>query len=153
MAILWFLLYENIDQILLHNLQGSMHYKIGVTFVHNRHMSVLVVITRQSNPPISQFNSTFNEFTSDWSMFVYNSRVFLNWTILTMHMTCNIKISIIVWWHGALVIKHVWLVISSEALLVSLSKKLYPHCSVLVGLRKTIESDFIHLCELKSLIK
>ena len=31
------------------------------------------VITRQSNPPISQFNSPCNEFTSVWSMFVYNS--------------------------------------------------------------------------------
>jgi len=31
-----------------------------------------VVITRQSNSPISQFNSLCNEFTSAWSMFVYN---------------------------------------------------------------------------------
>jgi len=31
-----------------------------------------VVITRQSNPRISQFNSPCNEFTSVWSMFVYN---------------------------------------------------------------------------------
>ena len=31
------------------------------------------VITRQSNPPISQFNSPCNEFTSFWSMFVYNT--------------------------------------------------------------------------------
>jgi len=31
-----------------------------------------VVITRKSNPPISQFNSPCNEFTSVWSMFVYN---------------------------------------------------------------------------------
>ena len=30
------------------------------------------VITRQSNPPISQFNSPCNEFTSFCSMFVYN---------------------------------------------------------------------------------
>ena len=29
-----------------------------------------VVITRQSNPPISQFNRPYNEFTSVWSMFV-----------------------------------------------------------------------------------
>ena len=34
-----------------------------------------VVITRQSNPPISQFNSMCNEFTSVWSMFVYNTRI------------------------------------------------------------------------------
>ena len=32
-----------------------------------------VVITQQSNPPISQFNSPCNEFTSFWSMFVYNN--------------------------------------------------------------------------------
>jgi len=32
-----------------------------------------VVITRQSNPPISQFNSPCNEFMSVWSMFVYNN--------------------------------------------------------------------------------
>ena len=31
------------------------------------------VITRQSNPPISQSNSLCNEFTSVWSMFVYSS--------------------------------------------------------------------------------
>ena len=32
-----------------------------------------VVITWQSNPPISQFNSSCNEFPSVWSMFVYNT--------------------------------------------------------------------------------
>jgi len=48
-----------------------------------------VVITRQSNPPISQFNSLCNELTSVWSMFVYNSRydmiqnIITNITILT----------------------------------------------------------------------
>ena len=31
-----------------------------------------IVIPQQSNPPISQFNSPNNEFTSGWSMFVYN---------------------------------------------------------------------------------
>ena len=31
-----------------------------------------VVITWQSNPPISQFNSPCNEFTSVWSLCVYN---------------------------------------------------------------------------------
>ena len=31
-----------------------------------------VVITRQSNPPIAQFNSLCNEFWSVLSMFVYN---------------------------------------------------------------------------------
>jgi len=34
-----------------------------------------VVITGQSNPPISKFNSPYNEFTSVSSMFVYNSCV------------------------------------------------------------------------------
>jgi len=33
-----------------------------------------VVITRQSNPLISKFNSPCNEFTSVWSMCVYISR-------------------------------------------------------------------------------
>jgi len=33
-----------------------------------------VVITGQSNPPISQFNSTCNGFMSVWSMFVYSTR-------------------------------------------------------------------------------
>jgi len=32
-----------------------------------------VAITGQSNPPISQFNSLCNEYTSVWSMFVYNN--------------------------------------------------------------------------------
>jgi len=32
-----------------------------------------VVITRQYNPPISQFNSPCQEFTRVWSMFVYNN--------------------------------------------------------------------------------
>jgi len=37
-----------------------------------------VVITRQSNPPISQFNSPCNEFTSVWSMFLYTTRRYGN---------------------------------------------------------------------------
>jgi len=32
-----------------------------------------VVIAWQSNPPILQFNSPCDEFTSVWSMFVYNT--------------------------------------------------------------------------------
>ena len=32
-----------------------------------------VVVTRQSNPPISQFNRPCNEFTIGWPMFVYNT--------------------------------------------------------------------------------
>jgi len=30
-------------------------------------------VTEQSNPPISQFNSPCNGFTSVWSMFEYNN--------------------------------------------------------------------------------
>ena len=30
-----------------------------------------VVLTRQSNPPISQFNRLYNEFTSVWSILPY----------------------------------------------------------------------------------
>jgi len=37
------------------------------------HVLYSVVITWQSNPPNSQFNSPCNEFTSVWSMFVYNT--------------------------------------------------------------------------------
>ena len=33
-----------------------------------------VMITCQSNPSILQFNSLCNEFTSVWSMFVYNTK-------------------------------------------------------------------------------
>ena len=36
-----------------------------------------VVLTQQSNPPISQFNRPCNEFTSVWSMSVYNSCQYL----------------------------------------------------------------------------
>ena len=35
-----------------------------------------VVITRQSNPLMSQFNSLCNEFTSVWSMFVCYNMVY-----------------------------------------------------------------------------
>jgi len=34
----------------------------------------VVVITRQFNPTISQFNSSYNEFMSIWPMFVYNKQ-------------------------------------------------------------------------------
>ena len=37
-----------------------------------------VVITGHSNPPISQFNSLCNEFTSVWSMFVHITSFFNN---------------------------------------------------------------------------
>ena len=44
-----------------------------------------VVITRQSNPPISQFNSLCNEFTSVWSMCVYNNNCDLEISHLGTH--------------------------------------------------------------------
>ena len=47
-----------------------MHCEIGDTCVYS------VVITGQSNPPISQFNSPCNDFTSFWSMFVYNTDIY-----------------------------------------------------------------------------
>ena len=50
-----------------------MHCKIGVTCVYTGHVFyTLVVKTRQSIPPISQFNSPCNEFPNVWSMFEYN---------------------------------------------------------------------------------
>ena len=66
------LLYMNVDLKLQNKFHRQMHYKIGVTYVYNRHVFYTVVITRQSNPPISTFSSLCNEFTSVWSMFVYN---------------------------------------------------------------------------------
>jgi len=60
------LLYENIDQIFPNKLHGPM-------CIHWKRVLYSVVITRQSNTPISQFNSLCNEFTSVWTMFVYNT--------------------------------------------------------------------------------
>ena len=68
----WVCLLENIDQILPNKLHGPKHYKIGVTYVYNAEWTCVlysVVITRQSNPPISLINSPCNEFMSIWSMF------------------------------------------------------------------------------------
>ena len=66
-------LYENIDQILLNKLHEPMCYKIGNMCIQWTHALYSVVITCHSNPPISQFNSPCNEFTTVWSMFVYNT--------------------------------------------------------------------------------
>jgi len=52
-----------------------------------------VVITRQSNPPISQFNSPCNEFTSVWSMFVYNTLSTNNGDSFTFHDSVNYNLS------------------------------------------------------------
>jgi len=55
-------------------LYGPMHYKLYVICVYKwTRVLYSVVITWQSNQPISQYNSPCNEFTSDWSMFVYNT--------------------------------------------------------------------------------
>ena len=55
-----------------------MHYKMSVTCVYNGHVFyTLFVITQQSNPPISQYKRLCNEFTSVWSIFVYNTLVII----------------------------------------------------------------------------
>ena len=69
------ILHTNLDQTLPNKLHGPAHCTIGDTCVCNGHR---VVITRQSTPPISQFNSTCNEFTSFWSMFVYMTCTCIN---------------------------------------------------------------------------
>ena len=62
------------DPKLRNKSHGPIQCKIGDTCVYIGHgLYTAVVITRQSNPPISQFNRPCNEFTSFWSMFVYNS--------------------------------------------------------------------------------
>ena len=44
-----------------------MHYKKGVTCVYNGYVFYsVVVITWQTNSPISQFNSLCNEFMRIW---------------------------------------------------------------------------------------
>ena len=57
-------MYENIDQLLPNKLHGPMHYEICDTCVYNGQWTRVlysVVITRQSNPPIPQFNSPCND--------------------------------------------------------------------------------------------
>ena len=73
----YWVLYEKIDQILQNKLNEPMHSKIGVSYmcIQRTHVLYSVVITWQSNPAISQFNSLCNGFTSVWSMFVYNTVV------------------------------------------------------------------------------
>jgi len=65
------ILYTNIDLKLRNKLHGPMHCK---KVIHVYTMETCMLYTRQSNPPISQFNSPFNEFTSVWSMVVYTTR-------------------------------------------------------------------------------
>ena len=55
------LLYEKIDQTVPNKSHGPMYCKIGDTCVDSGHVFYTrYVITRQSNPPISQFNSLCN---------------------------------------------------------------------------------------------
>ena len=71
------LLRENIDLIFPNKLHGPMHYIIGVTCRFNQHKIFTCCTcnnTIQSNPPISQFNSLCNKFTSVWSMFPCNTQ-------------------------------------------------------------------------------
>ena len=71
------ILYTNMNLVLRNKLHGAMHYTIGVTWLciqwtwDNNIYSV--VITRQSNPYISQFSRSCNEFTSVRSMFPYHT--------------------------------------------------------------------------------
>ena len=58
-----------------------------------------VPITWESNPRISQCNSPCNEFTSVWSMFVYNTRV-LSYVIVWCMCVCFTFITMILWNKG-----------------------------------------------------
>jgi len=69
------LLYENIDQIRPSKLHGPMQYNNRCyKCIQWPRVLYSVVITWQSNPPISRFNCPCNEITSVWSVFVYNTR-------------------------------------------------------------------------------
>ena len=60
-----------------------MHCKLAIryyTCIQWARVLYSVAITRQPNPPISQFNSPCNEFTSVWSMFPYNKTYFYKQT-------------------------------------------------------------------------
>ena len=67
---------NNIDLKLRNKWRRQMHYNIGATkSVFNGHTVVyfvVPVITRTSNPPISQFSRPCNEFMRVWWMFPYN---------------------------------------------------------------------------------
>ena len=77
-----YILYENIDQILLNKFHGPTHCKKGCYMcIQWTRVLYSVVITWTSNLPISQF-SPCNEFKSVWSMCVYNT------TELRTHVIC-----------------------------------------------------------------
>jgi len=65
-----FPLYTNIDLNLWNELHGTMPYEC----IQWTRVIYSVVITWQSNPPISQFNRPCREFTCVWSMFSRNTR-------------------------------------------------------------------------------
>ena len=52
-----------------------MHCQIRVTHLFNGQEIIIssIIMTLQSNPPISQFNRLCNEFTSVWSMLQCNT--------------------------------------------------------------------------------
>ena len=50
-----------------------------------------LVITLQYNPPISQFHGPCNEFTSVWSMFLYNTQVVIHRKIHTCRQMWHIS--------------------------------------------------------------
>jgi len=80
------LFYEKIHQTLPNKSHGPMYCKIGDTCVDSGHVFYTrYVITRQSNPPISQFNSLCNWFTSLWSMFVYNNFLYNSVVIVCVY--------------------------------------------------------------------
>ena len=68
-------LYEIMGQILQNKLHGPNALQNRCYMCIQWTRFLYSVITWQSNPPISQFNSLCNEFKSVWSMFVYNSTV------------------------------------------------------------------------------
>ena len=86
-------LYENVDHILT---LTNMHYKMCIQWTR----VLYVVITWQSIPPISNFNSPCNEFTSVWSMFVYNNNV------LTLSKKTPKTVNSAIYWNGQYNIKH-----------------------------------------------
>ena len=83
-------LHENIDLILLNNftnaLQNRCYIRIQWTCVLNS-----VVLTRQSNPPISQFISLWNEFSSVWSMILCNTDSHLSKHLFTWEQSVSIS--------------------------------------------------------------
>ena len=88
------LLLYDIDLKLLNKLHEPMqHKKRCYTCIQWTRVLYSVVITQQSNPPISQFNRPCYECTSVWSMFVYNKALTQNVNSLPLTFTVLIKAS------------------------------------------------------------